>query len=1212
MNKALNPFDINNSILDQGRIAIEASAGTGKTYSLTVLVARHVAENNLPPDKLLLVTYTTAATSELRTKSREKCMEALSAIDGSGPSAPWMKNFLANDSARLKARDSLSIFISHFDEATITTIHGFCQTVLRRSGLSSPAPTNFEVVPDIDHIIDQVITDKFAAQLSSDPRFLFGNEYDTKDEIKVLTTTSVQRSLNWLKEAVKRYLDNHGSLLLPVSGDDPLSTPHETLADNGKIRELTRTKQAELIANSVREITEMVQQSCRDQGLITYNDMIRLVSENLDESKPKSQKIARSLGEQFPLIMVDEFQDTDVSQWKIFDSIHRASPDGSTLVTVGDPKQAIYRFRGADVNVYIDAVEKVDAKYELQTNRRSDKPLLTALDTLLTNQYFDSERKITFTSVQADDSKTASALVSTDEHKSIVGSAFEIRFIPDNETLGATDKPTHNETRAIHSLFMADVAARIDELLKYGALRQKNAEGGFEQRPLEPSDFAILVNGHKDAEKAAIYLRAAGIPAVRLKTGNVFETQSALHWQMLLGGIAHPGKPASIRTYGISWFGGLSEYDLHGDSNDQVSNLQKDCLRRVEILQRGGVTALYMSYRKDPIFLKQILSEPDGERNITDLDHIAEILGAIPELSGGAGPLTCLKVFEELLSESDDEAESQKRRIENNHEAVVILTIHSSKGLEFPIVFLPTLHKSRGDKGSNPIMFPWQLQDGGPSTRIIDAASAFKSAQGWIFKPRCLTDPKFKLAEKFKLIEKYSQKVNKEEIGRTIEAKNDATYDAKRLLYVALTRAQHKVITYWSATTGGNRNNLKLSFPQLLKDAAGLQELPTDKNGLKAALDAIVTRSHGTIEAIELSPIRKKPKIRAHTESEDHQPVQVAKFDLSRPKIAIFGYERWSYSRIAKQLTTGSHNASAPAESGIDMELAGETDETNAPTIPSYLFDINSMPMANLPYGAGFGNRVHEILDSVDPSSPNFSTEVSEAVNLRFSGWSSDFERDGLASAISLFIKVPLGSALKNKTLADLGSKDRISEMKFDFRLPQYTSVPASEIAQVLLDHGNLHGDLLDYANKLREHAPDSLAVSGFMNGAIDAVFRVIDRDSEEQYFVSDYKTNKLHIAGALNPLDAYAPSALGSVMIKDGYILQALIYSVALHRYLRWRKPDYDIEKHFGGIAYLFLRGLVGASVIGVPDAPHGVHFWRPESGLILALDKVFSERVH
>ena len=1223
---SISAFNLASPTLETGRVVIEASAGTGKTYSLTVLAIRHIAENSLKADQLLMVTFTIAATAELREKTREQAHETLLHLRNKKLEHQWMSTMLTSEESRLIAIANLEQFLAQFDQATITTIHGFCQIVLKRAGLHSPAPQNYTVQDNVDEIINQVITDMLLDPMSRNTRLLHGETFTREGDTHPLKASDVRKSLTNLHDAVKRVMGNPFALMLPVSEPHPYATRIDLLNEDKQLKQIKHTKQAEFIAQQVKIIVSEVHRRNHDARIITYDDMVRMVAETLDADNDVAKNLATSIANQYTLVMVDEFQDTDASQWSIFSHIYEANQRGVTLITVGDPKQAIYRFRGADVQVYLDAVRDVKQSHALDTNYRSDLNLLTALKALLAeNKYFAPNNKVPFEAVKAAEKNKSGAITSgaSIPLANVPGAPLEIRYLANHPDLGAREEPGekkndgtlgkpksfNNDKEQVQRIFWRDVANHIVELLQHGSIPDKKA-GDSVTREISPNDIAILVNSHAAAETAVHYLNESHVPAVRFKTDSVFGSQAAMHWLMLLGALANPGKPQFVRAFALSWFGNVSEDDLAIATDETVATWQRECAENAELLQSRGLSALFLSFRNRFGFLQRVLSEPDGERHITDLDHLAEILAAIPHFTRNAGASEWFETLSELVEESDGSNESFQRRIEGDEVAVKVMTIHSSKGLQFPIVFLPTLINKPPSKGSNPRMFSFEFPDEPKSHRVIDIASGYEGAKDWVFDPKGDQDLKFKDIYK----RKYSRK--KVELGREPLSNEDVFYDSKRLAYVALTRAEHKVVLYWSAVGEDNgKGNIHVALAQIL--AAHIdpvdKKIPVEQEPLDALMKTIVTASKGTIAAIPL-PTEQAPTLEWEQPSGANPgTTRTAQFSRAND-VRTYGFARWSYSALSKMLH-GDHQNNNIAD------INGATDESNVlPDLPPLISEVNvpldiavsTMPLYNIAGSNIFGNAVHKIFDNINPASGTLDDDVSIEVAQHFKNTHSSAERTKIAEGIIASIHAPLGGRFAGNTLQSLGTTHRLSELEFNFHLPQ-TAAGAfglNKIGELMLQHGNLDARLTAYAQDIADSAPAGV-VAGFMNGFIDAVFRV-NPEGTPVYIVADYKTNRLHnpANAELNPLIAYHPDNLVTSMTKDNYIIQVLVYSVAVHRYLQWRQPGYDPDILLGGAAYLYTRGMTGHSTDEPTPRPFGVYHWRPATELVLALDALFAEK--
>jgi exodeoxyribonuclease V beta subunit len=1196
-----NEFDLAAPKLETGRVVIQASAGTGKTYSLAVLAIRHIAENDLSPDQILIVTFTNAATAELREKTREQAKETLHHLRNKNQQQHWMASMLASEESRLSAIRNLDRFLSHFDQATISTIHGFCQIVLRRIGLNSPAPKHYVVQNNIDEIIDQVITDLLSSKLSKESGFLAGNWH--KKSTVPATADEVKSSLSRLRNAVKRVMSNPRAIVLPALPPSDWASDVNTLT---KDWEKKSTEQAMIIAREVKTIIAEVHRRSYEAGIITYDDMVRLVAESLTNDDENAINLANLLADQYKLIMVDEFQDTDAAQWSIFSRIHEAKPQETTLITVGDPKQAIYRFRGADVQVYINANRDIKQTYEIGTNYRSDERLLIALETLLKNRTFADGNDVTFKHVKAADKNKLGAVTTTSPSPpmNIPGAPLEIRYLANNDDLGAemgkdekgNDKwKNNNDGYTVDRIIWRDVANHVVELLQHGSIPDKDSDPPYSSKAIKPNDIAILVNGHNDAETVVRYLNESKVPAVRFKTDSVFGSQAAMHLLMLLGSLANPGKPQFVRAYALSWFGDATEEELAVAKEEEIAVWQRECAKNAELLRSRGISALFLSFRNKSEFLQRVLGkqngEQDGERNITDLDHLVEILASTPHLMQKAGADEFYDTLLELVEGSDDQNEAFQRRIEGDKVAVKVMTIHSSKGLQFPIVFLPTLINKPPDKNNNPKMFSYLLPDASSSQRVIDVASGYKSAEEWVLEPT---------VEKF-------DKAKREELFKA-----DVLFDSKRLLYVALTRAEHKVILYWSAT-GAHDGNTKTALAEFLASHLGGAEpmIPRLKAPLTALMKTIADASGGTISAIHL-PLKPASKLTwSPTIQHAKATTSAAQFMRTGP-LSTFGYSRWSYSKLSRL-----HSDDQEDQNTVDV--SGSTDESNAPQQTPLLIDkihipkeaaTSSMTLYSIGGSMSFGTVVHEILDSINPASATLNEELAVEVERHFRNSHSPEDQSKIVEGLTTAIHAPLGDTFAGNTLFTLGTSHRLSELEFDFHLPQSSTGAFSlnRIGDLMLEHGQLQGRLLSYAQAIaNSNSPGVIA--GFMNGSIDAVFRVTP-ESTPVYIVADYKTNRLRNSDntEINPLVLYHPDNLVGPMVEDDYILQAMVYSVALHRYLQWRQPGYDPDIHLGGAAYLFLRGMTGFRTDESIPRPFGVYHWRPATALILALDALFA----
>jgi exodeoxyribonuclease V beta subunit len=499
-------------------------------------------------------------------------------------------------------------------------------------------------------------------------------------------------------------------------------------------------------------------------------------------------------------------------------------------------------------------------------------------------------------------------------------------------------------------------------------------------------------------------------------------------------------------------------------------------------------------------------------------------------------------------------------------------------------------------------MFPARLDDDSEPVRTIDLASPVENARKWEFAPLNASGGDIARMKKFEQRTKVDGKDIVSPNCRKGMSDRDVQAEERRLFYVAMTRAMHKVICYWSPT---GQHTPKDPFITSIVRASGAARVPISGDELRIALEKIVEKSLGTIEAIDISakqtPRSRFVSVEADTKDGEGEEVEVARFGRNADSVTLFGFGRWSYSSVTKRLkrqsVLGKTDREQPSIPGVSDESNVEDDDVSV-LVPKLAWD-------GLPAGAGFGNDVHHVLDIIDPATADLATELRSAIDDTFLAGEDGLDRGRLVAALTENLATPLAHAFDGLSMVDLGRGHRLSEMKFDFPLPADKSVPVHHIVRLATKHGNLPDGVREFFERLSDSIPATNQIAGYMNGSIDAVFRI---DGETPKFVvCDYKTNKLHKDDDPDPIRCYERASMQETMLSDGYFFQAMIYSVALQRYLRQRLPGYDYDKHFGGVSYLFLRGLNGE--IGTDGHQCGHYFWQPGRALIDALDDLFSE---
>ncbi len=1126
--------------LPSGRLVVEASAGTGKTYSLSALVVRHVAEG-MEASSLLVVTFTRAAAAELRDRTRSALVKGLAALDaGAAPDdQPWMSVLLEPAELHDVRRERLRRAIATFDDATITTIHGFCQQALRQLGLRAGTGLQAELGDSTAEIIDEVCRDLLVAELCVVPSALSWTAKKDSAPARVFTA---------LREAVTAMLGNPGATAVP-----DLSTATPGKADTPD----RLARWVELVHDGVHEVG--VRRRARHE--LGYDDLVTGLRDAVTNPVTGPTVVAE-LAERYRLVLVDEFQDTDPVQWEIF-----ATAFSGHLVTVGDPKQAIYRFRGADVQAYLRATDGVPTVH-LGTNFRSDAQLVRATNELIRDVQLGDPR-IVGTAVEPSPRAAQNSLSP--------GLPMQIRWVPDSPQF----RPTRDFSGPLaRRAIVGDVVQQIVELLTAHRI---------DDRHVRPGDIAILVPSHSVAEQMVRALDRADIPSVRTRTGSVLQTPAADQWSLLLAALERPSHAPTVRAAGLSVFLHRAAADLDpqlAGADLRLAEMQRQCARWAELLATQPLLAWYDRVRADSQLVSTLLGAPGGERRLTDIDHVAELLAT--ELTGmGNTAAAARRVLDRMRAEAaeGDEPDAQMRRIDSDAQAVQVTTLHGSKGLEHPIVLLP---------------FSWQVppargavvyNDHDTGRRMVDIASR----RGW-------DGPDLHTVDK----------------GRKHHAAVGERGDRLRLLYVGLTRAEHRTSVWWAPAKESERSALNVLLFDRDDTGQPLNSQPDISRGPRGGFNsslAPVTNPTPDQVGPRLEQLRERsgglidvarcrvdlPRVRWVGEAPDEAAAPLAVADARGRVVEDRAWRRWSFTSITRtrdQVWTPTPSIVGGTDEPEDLDDL-DTEAGSSPT---------GVPLADVLAGASFGTLVHTVLERVDPAHPDFADHLRAEVQLQLQRDRLDVQPDVLAAGLLAAAHTSLGPLADGRRLVDIPATDRLAELDFD--LPLWSGadrVTAADVCAVLLDTLPADDPQRDYAQQLADGRFE-VQLAGFLQGSIDAVLRVPDATVGHRYLVVDYKTNRLHARGAADPLAAYHPDLLPGEMAHHDYPLQSILYSVAVHRYLRWRLPDYRPEQHLGGIAYLFVRGMVGDSTPIVDGHPYGVFSWRPPAATVVALDRLLA----
>lgn len=1095
-----------------GTTVLEASAGTGKTYAIVGLAARYVAEGVAEISELLLVTFSRAATQELRDRTRSRF--ASIARDLSDPPSARLSSdplvaFLASvdDADVAQRRRRLRKALSDFDAGTIVTTHSFCQRMLDGLGIAGEREPESAFVESVSDLLEQVVDDLYLQMFSGD------------DEAPAFSRRDAQQ------------------LALAAVGDQQATLYPDLGNVDGPGGQDGGDGEPALRVRFARAARQEIERRKRRLGVRDYNDLLGLLHAVLSDPVHGEAACSR-VRDRFRVVLIDEFQDTDPLQWDI---LRRAFHGSTTLVLVGDPKQAIYAFRGAEVLSYLAAVESADHLYELTTNWRSDSGVLDALHHLYGGAALGHD-DIVVHRVQARQPLS----------RMIGAPPVRLRYLP--RTGAGPLKYGFPAVDRLRSKVAADVAAEIVEQLSTHTVIDR-ADG---RRAIEPRDIAVLTRTTKQVALIREALDAVGVPSVVSSSTSVFDTESARHWLWLLQAIEQPHRADRVRLAALTPLLGWTAAQLDSGSDDALSQVSTRLREYAVLFDEAGFAAVFERASAQSGLDARLLAVDAGERTMTDLRHIAQLLNraAVSESLGITALTRWLtdRIKEPVAGGSTD----RSRRLDSDSAAVQIMTTHASKGLEFPVVYLPyawdTLYFSK----------PSTLLLHENGKRIRDVGGPTGAGYG---------------------------------ARKTVNDLEEAGEEL-RLLYVGLTRAESQIVLWWAPGRYTATSSLhRLLFGRI----PGISQPETSYKVLDDPTTASRLQSWvgSAAQIISVEPVGPGAPSTTHWLRPEEPSVDVAAARFDRTLDLL--WRRTSYSA----LTAHSHDGTpGRSEVGVtsEAERPEKSDEPAEPQAGDEYVDAEALdgiasPMNGMPAGAAFGTLVHEALEHVDTSAPDLLVELERRCAEAVASRMADVDPVALAGALLPVMHTPLGFG----TLAAIPPSDHLAELDFELPLaggddPVGSRVTLKAVANLLRRHLDQLDVLAPYADLL--DGLEATPLRGFLTGSIDSVLRV----PGPRYIVVDYKTNRL-ARGDLTTGN-FTREKMAQEMLRSHYPLQAILYAVALHRYLRWRQPNYDPRIHLGGIRYLFVRGMVG------PQTPPGcgVFDWDPPAALVVELSELLA----
>ena len=1169
-----------------GMHLIEASAGTGKTYAISGLFVRLLLEKKLAVRQILVVTYTRAATEDLRLRVRQMVGSCLQAFASGRGRDDFETGLLAEIDDHDQAGRRLVSALQDFDEAAIFTIHAFCQRMLKENSLESGALMDTELVPDLDELLQEIAADFWRLQMDRFPpaftalaakkilpdrlfffvkkmrpgllllpaidpavleRIAGGGLAGTENEVS-RALAAVCRAWPLAREQVHRLLlentglnkksyspekiplwlaemdafcreqpvyqgvipENFGKFsadsLAAATKKNSLAPVHPffhlcrevcvchekwtTLCDQGLIalrQEAARYGLAEFDRRK------------REKNLFAYDDLLHKLRQALQGQN--RDRLIRRILDRFPAALIDEFQDTDPVQYEIFSTLYQCAAQ-TLLYIIGDPKQAIYSFRGADIFTYMTAIRDVPSSFDLDRNYRSEPGLIRAVNSLFaaaTDPFVYS--RIPFHPVSAADKKERPLLT--------IGGRQE----PPLQLWQIMRRPAENDAmprEVAEKRVLAALAAEISGLLEQG----RNGEALIGDRRLGPRDIAVLVRENREAQQVQKILYRVGIPSVQQSMEDLFATHETEELSRVLSAVVEPANDRKIRAaLATDMLGGTCVDLLRLEEDEEAwSSRLALFLFCHHCWREKGFMAMFRLLLDQQHVRVQLLRFVDGERRLTNVLHLGEVLHS-HEREKKATPAALLAWLADRIAGRDKAAEEHQLRLESDAERVQIVTIHRAKGLQYPVVFCPF---SWGGSRSIRETVSFHLPEGG-NVAALDMGS--------------------------EEIEQHKEMARQEELAENM-----------RLLYVALTRAVHRCYVAWGAFHGAESSALAWLFHGRGDFAALKKRVKklTDAE-IGAELIELVRQAEGNIALV------------ARTGDELPSP-RTSWRDRPAPL-------------VCRTFTGGISALQVTSFTAITSH--GRHGEPFAPREEARGAPEDSGSIHAFPRGAAPGTFMHDIFEHLDFPQLGTDPETCRQLivkKLARHGFAPSWQ-DAVFAMVHNVLTTPLLPDRPELVLQSVAAGKRLNELEFYFPLAAVTS---AEVKEILQAHG--HGGPLAAALEFTVNR-------GFLKGYIDLVF---ERDG--RFYLVDWKSNYL---GA-GPAD-YNRGRLEEVMVRERYSLQYLFYTVALHQYLAQRLTDYSYETHFGGCFYIFLRGVhpeYGSAC--------GIYHDRPAADLVTRLSRL------
>lgn len=1181
----------------EGIHLIEASAGTGKTFNITRIYLRLLLERKLKVQNLLVVTFTKAATEELKGRIDAELRDTLAQWGKRDSEDAFYQN-LESVVTQEEASILLRSAIGDLDEAAIFTIHGFCKRVLSQHAFESGLPFDLEMEVDSAELKLEAVRDWYRVLEATPDDFLTVTNYYPSPESFADTFRSllgntqplegsspekIIQSFRCKKAEACELIQQHADVVfrelidshkdktiredeynqliawLNSEGLDPMPKSAASVFDGKRYarkqaeiktelnqifeplkalkqqaseieKEISRAQADAIITHALSSISQTIVERKKQSAVMDFDDLVTSLQQSL--ASETGEALATQLVAQYPVALVDEFQDTDPAQYAIFNRIYNRpdcdQPCSTALYMIGDPKQAIYGFRGGDVFAYLTARDHSDRQWHMDTNWRSSSLMIEGYNRLFYGQAIpenlSSAEQTTHVfnyGIGYIPVKSAPQADKSDFSR-MFGKPLKYIYFPEDDNYG---KSANNQK--FRTVIADWCATEIQHLLSVTSEDGQESHNTNVATQLQEKDIAILVRDRIEAEEMQLALSNYGYASVYLSNReNVFLSAEASELLLVLTGILLAEDDRML-------IAALSTR-LCGLDSQQLYRLQEDELFWEE--HRNRFLALRKSWLRNGLMatLLNLIHDtykPDcdrHERALTNTLHLLELLQTASQKH--RQPWELLSWLKEKIETPAADSASELR-LESDDNLIQIVTLHGSKGLEYPVVFIPFATRAKGMGKQKPAYYSYHDEQ-------------TKEAKVYVGNDKAIEQT----------------------------AERERTAEDVRLLYVAITRAKYACYVGVTPFADYQRSPLGLMLglekgDELLNAISTVvADTPLSAEVINATIqdsdsdsdsgsDSEESRDNVLAEGVSKALLTVNTAVNTHADT-----LHVTVERMTRQ----IDDDWWisSFSALTRNLKHG-----VMAEP--DRDNSDESDGAEPQQQTELRFTLKK--------GAATGNLLHDVLEVVDFQQPKWPEALKKPL-IRFGELEED-DQEALTDWLSECLNAELSDGL---SLSALSKTKTLREVEFYFPI---NDTPRRSLGSILQEHRR---------SSTFPQLPDGPALKGMMHGFIDLVF-----EWQGRYFVADYKSTYLG-----DEYDCYDDQQL-SLNIQDNYYdLQYLIYSLALHRYLKQRIPQYRPETHFGGVYYLYLRGMKG-------DRRTGVYFSKVDEALLNRLDGLFGNSV-